>query len=162
MGGCVFAMPPPTSTSREEFYREYGAAMAAWAFVESELGTLFAILTQLPASMAISIFYSVNAFDARASIFEAAIPPSKLDEKSKGFFEAAISKVRCLSQFWNKLAHDLYYLDGSEYIDLALSFGRYPFRSTSSVELLVSARPIDGRHAWTSIFHPGRQLPHRC
>jgi SOS response associated peptidase (SRAP) len=56
-------------SSRDEFYREYGAAMAAWAFVERELSTLFAGFTQMPPALATSIFYSVNSFDARAAIF---------------------------------------------------------------------------------------------
>jgi hypothetical protein len=93
--------------SRDQFYFEYGAAMAAWAFVESELCTLFISFTQIPPALATSIFYSVNAFEARAKIFESAIEHSTLDEKAKEFFEAIIAKAKSLSQFRNKLAHDL-------------------------------------------------------
>jgi hypothetical protein len=94
-------------SSRDEFYLEYGATMAAWAFVESELCTLFISFTKIPPALATSIFYSVNAFEARARIFESAIEHSTLDDKAKEFFEAVIAKAKSLSQFRNKLAHDL-------------------------------------------------------
>jgi hypothetical protein len=81
--------------------------MAAWAFVESELCTLFISFTQIPPALATSIFYSVNAFEARAKIFESAIEHSTLDDKAKEFFKAVIVKAKGLSRFRNKLAHDL-------------------------------------------------------
>jgi hypothetical protein len=35
------------------FYLEYGAAMFAWQLIESELATLFFVLSRIPADMAI-------------------------------------------------------------------------------------------------------------
>jgi hypothetical protein len=34
------------------FYLEYGAAMFAWQLIESELATLFSMLSRIPADMA--------------------------------------------------------------------------------------------------------------
>jgi hypothetical protein len=83
-------------SSRDEFYLEYGAAMAAWSQLESELCTVFAMFMGIQSAHATSIFYSVNAFDARAAIFKSSIPHAKVSELEKTLFEELISKARKL------------------------------------------------------------------
>jgi hypothetical protein len=53
------------------FYLEYGAAMYAWQEIESELATLFSLLSKIPPDMAIQIFYSARSFNGRIDTFKA-------------------------------------------------------------------------------------------
>jgi hypothetical protein len=134
------------SSSRDEFYLEYGAAMAEWAFVERELCTLFVFFTKIPAALATSIFYSVNSFDARAAIFESALSHATFDDNSKGFLEAAISKARNLSQFRNVLAHDLMVDNAAtrDKIEHFLVHGRAQFQDDETkAKAMLNAVSID-------------------
>ena len=88
------------------FYREYGLAMVAWQSVESELATLFSILTKIPPAMAIQIFYSARSFNGRIDIFDAALTASEASDEAKSFTRALIKKAKKYSEYRNKFAHD--------------------------------------------------------
>jgi hypothetical protein len=88
------------------FYQEYGEAMLAWQLVESELATVFSMLTKIPPAMAIQIFYSARGFTGRIDIYKAGITACGAPAEIKSFARALIKKAKKYSEYRNKFAHD--------------------------------------------------------
>ena len=89
-----------------DFYREYGEAMVAWQLVESELATVFSILTNIPPPMAIQIFYSARGFTGRVDIYKAGITAGNAPAETKSLARSLINKAKKYSEYRNKFAHD--------------------------------------------------------
>jgi hypothetical protein len=98
---------PATEKTRKDFLRRYGAAMAAWATVERELGTLFAFVTAIKPAMAMQVFYSARSFNGRADMFRAGLIASDRSEAVKAISRAVLRRAKSYNEFRAKLAHDL-------------------------------------------------------
>jgi hypothetical protein len=89
-----------------KFYREYGQAMVAWQLVESELATVFSMLTKIPPPMAIQIFYSARSFNGRIDIYKAGITACTAPTEIKAMARGLINKAKKYAEYRNKFAHD--------------------------------------------------------
>jgi hypothetical protein len=102
---------PPTFTyaeevrAREEFYRAFGAAMAAWARLESCLFYWFIEALKLEEATGRAIYFSAKSFGARREIFNAAIPHSTLPDEERDFLRAFSKKAAQYAEFRNRVAH---------------------------------------------------------
>jgi hypothetical protein len=88
------------------FHIEYGRTMLAWAMIESELATLFSMVTRISPDMAIKIFYAPRSFKGRTDIFKSALPVCKIPEEAKKIARSLIKKADQYSDCRNKFAHD--------------------------------------------------------
>lgn len=89
-----------------EFHNAYGIALAQWAGLERMLSYWFALITQMHAMMAQSVFYSARSFGARAEMLQAAIEHAKhIQPDILKFIQAALKRCWSYSTFRNYLAH---------------------------------------------------------
>jgi hypothetical protein len=88
------------------FYQECGQAMLAWQLVESELATVFSMLTKIPPAMAIQIFYSARSFRGRIDIYKAGITVCPAPAEIKSIARGLIKKAGKYAEYRNKFAHD--------------------------------------------------------
>lgn len=98
--------------AKDTFHKAYGEAMAAWATLERELGTLFAFVSGIQTDMATRVYYSAHSFSSRIGMFQSALVASKITDKAKEIVRLIINKARLYSEIRNKLAHDLPSYDG--------------------------------------------------
>jgi hypothetical protein len=89
-----------------KFYVQYGRAMLAWALIESELATLFSLLTRIPPNMAVQIFYSPRSSKGRTEIFKSALTVCKTTDEIRTFTRSLIKKADHYSDCRNMFAHD--------------------------------------------------------
>ena len=80
--------------------------MLAWQLVESELATVFSMLTKIPPAMAIQIFYSARSFRGRIDIYKAGITVCPAPAEIKSIARGLIKKAGKYAEYRNKFAHD--------------------------------------------------------
>jgi hypothetical protein len=98
---------PATEETRNDFLRRYGGAMAAWATIERELSTLFALVTKMNPALATQLFYSSRSFNGRADMFKAALFACEASEAVKTLSRAILKKAVTYNTTRASLAHDL-------------------------------------------------------
>jgi len=111
LGGIrIFPMDdtlPATEETRTEFLRLNGGAMAAWATVERELGTVFAFVSGMKPAMAMQVFYSARSFKGRFDMFKAALVAAEVTDNVKQLVRLTLRRASRYNEFRSKLAHDL-------------------------------------------------------
>ena len=88
------------------FYVQYGRAMLGWAMIESELATLFSVLTRISPDIAVQIFYSPRGFKGRTDIFKASLNACKISEELRTLTRALLNKADQYSDCRNRFARD--------------------------------------------------------
>jgi len=121
-----------------KFYLKYGKAMVAWSGVESELVTLFSLLTKIKWDMAVGIFYAPSGFKGRTAIFRAALKTCAINEPIRSLTDALLGKAEQYSDWRNKLAHDYPALHGaaaSKHIRLITGKGQFQSDATKKIHV---------------------------
>lgn len=81
--------------------------MAAWATMERELGTLFALVSGIKPDMAMRVYYSAHSFNSRIGMFQSALIASKATNRTKEIVRLILIKAKLYNSARNTLAHDL-------------------------------------------------------
>jgi hypothetical protein len=90
----------------QRFYQEYGRAMVAWQVLESELSTLFSILTKIPPAMAVQLYYSSRSFQGRIDVLKGGLVAADATTDVKSLANIVIRKAKKYAEYRNKFAHD--------------------------------------------------------
>lgn len=95
-------------SDRDEFYAQYGKALAAWADLEGALCRCFTRIIEPGGDGEVNgdgIFYSARSFNGRAEMLKAATASRNLTEGRRNFVRKAIKKAGEYNKFRAKLAH---------------------------------------------------------
>ena len=111
--------------------------MLAWQIIESELATLFSLLTKIRPEMAIRIFYAPRSFNGRADIFKSALVTCDVSGEIKAFARQLITKAKSYSDCRNVFAHDqplLHQFGMPAQFEIVLVDGKGQFQSPTEKE----------------------------
>ena len=94
------------SKLEQEFYQQYGHALANWARLEQTFSELFCEVCRFHAGeLGPALFFSGKSFNTRSALLSAAVRASDLEEPVREVVRALLKKARQFETARNKITH---------------------------------------------------------
>jgi hypothetical protein len=136
-------MPQLILSDRNEFYKDVGRVVAAWADIESVLFAWFGRLTNTDKDMAAAIYYSARSFQGRLDMLDATVRVAEMEFSAREFLKTALRIARQYSVFRNAVVHGV-----PEHVVNKTSryFGQHVIMATITTEVETAPDIITREH----------------